>query len=140
VNHQYSKNQFWETVLYLKLVSEKFSILLDDYIPNRNDGVTKVIDDEIMNVFETTLIKTNAKKQGIELKLGNSDDRTDELIMCFLSNSSLKKPLWDTYNKKEIDEFLRKYEFTVKRIKIRKKLDKKIPFLQNIRFRWWKNS
>jgi len=97
--------------------------------------VTKVIDEEIMNIFETTLIKTNTKKQRIELKLSD-----DELIMGFVSSSSLKKPLWEIYSKKEIDEFLRKYEFTEKRIKIRKKLDKKIPFLKNIRFRWWKNS
>ena len=119
----------------LKLVSEKFNILFDDYTLNKNSGVTKVIDEEIMNIFETTLIKTNTKKQRIELKLSD-----DELIMGFVSSSSLKKPLWEIYSKKEIDEFLRKYEFTEKRIKIRKKLDKKIPFLKNIRFRWWKNS
>jgi len=120
----------------LKLVSEKFNILFDDYTLNKNSGVTKVIDEKIMNIFETILIKTNTKKQIIELKLGDDD----ELIMCFVSSSSLKKPLWETYSKKEIDKFLRKYEFTEKRIKIRKKLDKKIPFLKNVRFRWWKNS
>ena len=48
------------------------------------------------------------------------------------------KSLWETFSKKEIDEFLRKYEFTAKRIKIRKQFDKKIPFLKNVRFRWWK--
>ena len=91
-----------------------------------------------MWILESCLLSLDGytKKQIIELKLGDDD----ELIMCFVSSSSLKKPLWETYSKKEIDKFLRKYEFTEKRIKIRKKLDKKIPFLKNVRFRWWKNS
>lgn len=118
----------------LKLVSEKFCILFDDYVPNKNNGVTKVVDEEIMNAFETTLIKTNTKKQRIELK----SDANDELVMCYICSSSLKKSLWETFSKKEIDEFLRKYRLVEKRIKIRKQFDKKIPFLKNIRFRWWK--
>ena len=83
------KNDFFSV---LKLVSEKFSILFDDYIPNRIDGVTRVINEEIINAFETTLIRTNTKKQRIELK---SDD-VNELVMCFINSDSLKKPLWET--------------------------------------------
>ena len=125
----------------LKLVSEKFCFLFNTYVPEVNgyvpkktNGVKKVVDEEIMNIFETTLIITNSKKQRIELK----SDTNDEAAMCYICSSSLKKSLWETFSKKEVDEFLRKYEFTVKRIKIRKQFDKKIPFLKNIRFRWWK--
>lgn len=120
----------------LKLVSEKFRILFDDYVPNRDDGVTKIIDEEILNIFETIFIKTNTKKQRIELKKKS----TDELIMCFIDSDSLKKPLWKIYNEKYVDNFVNKYGFTEKRIKIRKKLEKKIPFLKNIKFQWWKNK
>ena len=120
----------------LKLVSEKFRILFDDYVPNKNDGVAKVINEEIMNVFETTFIRTNYKEQSIKL----NNISTDELIMCFIDSDSLKKPLWEIYDKKDIDNFLNKYRFTEKRIKIRKKLNNKIPFLKNIKFQWWKNK
>jgi len=126
------KHDFFAT---LKLVSEKFNILFDDYIPDRHDGVTKIIDEEIVNVFDTTFIKTNTKDQIKKLKI---DD--EELIMCFIDSKSLKKPLWEIYEKNKIEEFLKRYRFTEKRIKIRKKIDKRIPFLKNIRFRWWKNN
>ena len=119
----------------LKLVSEKFNILFDDYVPNRNDGVTKVIDENIVNNFETIFIKTNTKSQRIKLK----EKIIDELIMCFISSDSLKKSLWETYDEKELDDFLNKYRFTANRIKIRKKVETKVPFLKKIRFRWWKN-
>ena len=119
----------------LKLVSEKFNILFDDYVPNRDDGVTKIIDEDIVNNFETIFINTNTKSQRIKLKKKSFD----ELIMCFISSNSLKKPLWETYDEKELNNFLNKYRFTASRIKIRKKFETKIPFLKKIRFRWWKN-
>ena len=121
--------------MVLKLVTEKFRILFDDYIPNKNDGVTKVIDEEIATIFETTFIKTNTKKQWNDLKNNTADD----LIMCLIDSNSLKKSLWEVYDKKDIDKFLNKYGFIEKRIKFRKKIEKKIPFLKNIRFQWWKN-
>ena len=121
--------------MVLKLVSEKFRILFDDYIPNRNDGVTKVIDEEVISSFETTFIKSNTKKQWNELNQNTDDD----LIMCFIDSDSLKKSLWETYDKDQINSFLNRYEFTEKRIKLRKKFEKKIPFLKNIKFQWWKN-
>ena len=116
----------------LKLVSEKFNILFDDYVPNRNDGVTKIIDEDIVNNFETIFIKTNTKSQRIKLK----NKLIEELIMCFISSDSLKKSLWETYNEKELDNFLNKYRFTANRIKIRKKVESKIPFLKKIKFQW----
>ena len=118
----------------LKLVSKNFMILFDDYVPNQNDGAAKVIDEEIVDIFDTTFIKTNTKQQRIELK----ENSLDDLIMCLINSNSLKKSLWELYDEKEINNFLKTYEFTQKRLKIRKKLDKKIPFLKNIKFRSWK--
>lgn len=118
----------------LKLVSKNFMILFDDYVPNQNDGAAKVIDEEIVDIFDTTFIKTNTKQQRIELK----ENSLDDLIMCLINSNSLKKSLWELYDEKEINNFLKTYEFTQKRLKVRKKLDKKIPFLKNIKFRSWK--
>ena len=123
---------------FLQTASENFSLLFDDYATNENKDVAKVIREEIVPNFDVTLIKTNVKQQRKEIGESIGITKTDS-YMCYISSSSLKKSLWETFSKKEVDEFLRKYEFTAKRIKIRKQFDKKIPFLKNVRFRWWKN-
>ena len=122
---------------FLQTASENFSLLFDDYATNENKDVAKVIREEIVPNFDVTLIKTNVKQQRKEIGESIGITKTDS-YMCYISSSSLKKSLWETFSKKEVDEFLRKYEFTAKRIKIRKQFDKKIPFLKNVRFRWWK--
>jgi len=114
----------------LKLVSKKFIILFDDYVPNLDDGASKVIDENVVDIFDTIFIKTNTKQQRIQQKQNGID-----LIMCLIDSNSLKKPLWEAYDESDINNFLRKYAFTEKRIKIRKKLEKYLPFLKNIRFR-----
>jgi len=53
-------------------------------------------------------------------------------IQEFIQNLDVNLP--------EIEKFLDRYRLTEKRIKIRKKIDKRMPFLKNIRFRWWKKS
>lgn len=120
----------------LKLVPKKFNILFDDYVPNKNNGVTKLIDEEISNVFDTIFINTNTKKQRIE----SDENKVNELVMCLIGSSSLKKSLWETFDKKSIENYLSKNKFQQKRIKIRHKINKKIPFLKNIRFQWWKKE
>ena len=111
--------------------------MFDDYTTNENKDVSKVIHEEIVPNFDVTLIKTNVKQQRKEIGKSIGITETDS-YMCYISSSSLKKSLWETFSKKDVDEFLRKYEFTGKRTKIRKQFDKKIPFLKNVRFRWWK--
>ena len=120
----------------LKIIPEKFNILFDDYVPNNNSGVTKFIDEEISNIFETTFINTNTKKQRMELE----KNRKNELVMCLIDSSSLKKSLWETFDIKNVNNYLNKTKFLQKRIKIRHKINKKIPFLNNIKFQWWKNE
>ena len=96
----------------------------------------KLIDEEISNVFDTIFINTNTKKQRIE----SDENKVNELVMCLIGNSSLKKSLWETFDKKSIENYLSKNKFQQKRIKIRHKINKKIPFLKNIRFQWWKKE
>ena len=120
---------------FLKLSDERFSILFDDYVPGRSDGVSKVIDEEIANNFDTIFIKTDAKKHRKEIGIDKSGD---EQVMCFINSDSLKNNLWKIYSKEKIEKYIKKYLILEKRIKIRKKIDKKIPCLKNIRFQWWK--
>ena len=126
------KHDFYQ---FLKLAEDKFSILFDDYVPDRTDGVTKVVDEEIMGNFETIFIKTDAKKHRKEVGIDRSGD---EQVMCFIESDSLKKNLWQIYSKEKIEEYIKKYLILEKRIKMRKKINSKIPYLKNIKFQWWK--
>lgn len=124
------KNDFF---LVLRSTSNKFQILFDDYNPDNEYGVKKLIEEEVKEKFEVKYIETNAKKQRENMLNTNPD----ELIMCYINSESLKKPLWDIYSENEIDIFLRKYALFHKRLKARKNIEKKIPFLKKVRFRWW---
>jgi hypothetical protein len=126
------KHDFYQ---FLKLADDKFSILFDDYVTGRSDGVSKVIDEEIANNFDTTFIKTDAKKHREELGIDKSGD---EQVMCFINSDSLKNNLWKVYSKEKIEKYIKKYLILEKRIKMRKKINSKIPYLKNIRFQWWK--
>ena len=118
----------------LKNSSVDFSILFDDYLPNGNDGVAKVINEEIINKFEPTMIETNSKKQRMELQSGDAVEH----YMCLIDNNSLKKSLWETYSENEIVVELEKYQALEKRIRLRKKINSKIPLLEKIKFQFWK--
>lgn len=120
---------------FLKSADKEFSVLFDDYIPGRNDGVTKFVDEEIVKNFETIFIKTDAKKHRQEVGIDLSGD---EQIMCFIESNSLKDDIWKIFPKNKIEEYIKSYLILEKRIKLRKKLDKKIPYLKNIKFQWWK--
>ena len=81
-------------------------------------------------------IDDNTKKQRIVSKT----NKNDELVMCLIDSYSLKKSLWEVFDKKYVDSFLNKNKFLQKRIKIRHKINKKIPFLNKIKFQWWKKE
>jgi hypothetical protein len=120
---------------FLKIADKKFSILFDDYITGKKDGVSRVIEEEVVNNFNTTFIKTDAKKHRKKIGIEISGD---EQVMCFIQSDSLKDNIWKVYSKEKIEEYIKNYLILEKRIKIRKKLDKKIPYLKNIKFQWWK--
>ena len=115
---------------FLQTASENFYLLFDDYIPNDNGGVTRVIDEEIIPNFDVTPIKTNAKQQRKEV-----NESEIELDMCLLESSSLKKPLREIYPKSKLDQVIGKYLKWEKRWRLRKTLNSKIPLLGRFRFR-----
>ena len=128
------KHDFFAT---LENSADDFSILFDDYLPNGNEGVARVFNEEIIRNFEPVVIETNAKQQHIELQSGYD---AVEHCMCLIDNNSLKKPLWETYSKNEIIEELRKYQALEKRIRLRKKINNKIPFFEKVRFQFWRDN
>ena len=115
---------------FLRTASENFYLLFDDYIPNEIDGVTKVIDEEVVTNFDVTLIKTNAKQQRKEV-----GETENELDMCWMKSSSLKKSLQEIYPKSKSEQIINKYLKWEKRWKRRKYLNTKIPLLGRFRFR-----
>ena len=115
---------------FLQTASENFCLLFDDYNPNENRDVTKVIDEEVVPNFDVTLIKTNAKQQFKE-----ANESENEADMCWLESSSLKKPLREIYPKSKSDQIISKYLKWEKRWKLRKTLNSKIPLLGKFRFR-----
>jgi hypothetical protein len=115
---------------FLEVASESFYLLLDDYVPNENDGVTKTIDEEVAPNFDIALIQTNAKEQRKE-----SGESQDELYICWLDSESLKKPLREIYPKSKSEQIINKYLKREKRWRLRKNLNTKIPLLGRFRFR-----
>jgi len=115
---------------FLQIASENFYLLFDDYNPNENSDVTKVINEEVIPNFDVTLIRTNAKQQRKE-----ANELENELDMCWLESNSLKKPLREIYPKSKSDQIIGKYLKWEKRWKLRKTLNSKIPLLDKFRFR-----
>ena len=115
---------------FLQIASENFYLLFDDYNPNENSDVTKVINEEVIPNFDVTLIKTNAQQQRKE-----ANESENELDMCWLESNSLKKPLREIYPKSKSDQIIGKYLKWEKRWKLRKTLNSKIPLLDKFRFR-----
>lgn len=132
-NHNYDavKSDFYYCI---ELVSDRFGILFDDYIPNEKINVKKLIDDEISKKLKTVLIDTNTNRQIRDMQI----ESDFQIKMCWIHDEDLKKPISSMFPKQERRKFLEKYAQYEKRIRLRKKINKKIPFLENIKFRWWK--
>jgi hypothetical protein len=117
---------------FLKCAAEKFGVLFDDYIQKDGFGVKKLIDEDVSKNFNVTLIHTDLE--------GNLKKYTDsDYGMCWIHTDSLNKSLEECYNnfniEKTLDEYNNMFE---KRLKIRKIINQKIPFLRRVRFLWWK--
>lgn len=120
---------------FLKISDEKFTLLFDDYIPGRSDGVSKVIDEEVVKNFNTKFIKTNAKKHKKNIGMNVQEY---EQVMCLIQNDSSKNDIWKIFPKEKIDKYIKNYLIFEKRMKRREMINKKIPYLKKIRFQWWK--
>jgi len=112
------------------LLSNSSSIfVLDDYIDIQNFGIKKLIDNELSKYIEITLVKTD-KRSNSEITINNT--KTD-FGMCFFKIE--QKKILEIFEEEEINLFLKKYKNFERRYGIRKKLNKRIPFLEKIRFR-----
>tara|TARA_B110001454_G_scaffold78617_1_gene76052 strand:- start:169 stop:1053 length:885 start_codon:yes stop_codon:yes gene_type:complete len=112
------------------LLSNSSSIfVLDDYIDIQNFGIKKLIDNELSKYIEITLVKTD-KRSNSEITINNT--KTD-FGMCFFKIE--QKKILEIFEEEEINLFLKKYKNFERRYEIRKKLNKRIPFLEKIRFR-----
>jgi predicted O-methyltransferase YrrM len=112
----------------------EFGILFDDYVDRPQYGIKKLIDEEISKIFDVTLIRTDTDNNLAEML-----SLTDPIYgMCWIHSSSLKKPLAEIYPKNQTDKFIDKYLRFEKRLKMRYEINKKLPFIKNTRFRFWK--
>ena len=111
---------------FLKISSDNFRILFDDYF--RNGDVAKVIDQIISPNFDMTLIETNATMQK------SKNDPVENHNMCWIDSKSLVKPINEIFPKSESEKIINDYAQWEKRWKLRKSINKKLPFLGRIRF------
>ena len=119
---------------FLKVASNTFSVLFDDYIDRDFYGVKEFIDKEVEPYFQPSLI--NADPNGNFKKFLKTEH--DYGMVYFNHNSEI--PAIKNYNAHDVNVFLKKYRNNDYRIRaLRYNLEKKIPFLKNIKFKFWKN-
>jgi hypothetical protein len=119
---------------FLKVASNTFSVLFDDYIDRDFYGVKEFIDKEVEPYFQPSLI--NADPNGNFKKFLKTEH--DYGMVYFNHNSEI--PAIKNYNAHDVNAFLKKYRNNDYKIRaLRYNLEKKIPFLKNIKFKFWKN-
>ena len=119
------KNDFFISLLFSNDTSV---FLLDDYIDREHFGVKKIIDNEISKYVDISLIKTD------KTNYHNKNSTTEsDYGMCFFKAE--KQKMIDAFDEQEIKSYIKKYSMFEKRYAMRKKLNKRIPFLEKIRFR-----
>ncbi len=118
---------------FLKSSKNKFGLLLDDYIDREHYGIKKLVDEEISQIFDTTLIQTDNEQH-----LLKKDYLNDPLYgMCWIHNTDEKKHMKFLKNN-EINNAIDKYVKYEQRIQFRQKINKKLPFIKNIKLSFWK--
>ncbi len=118
---------------FLKVASNSFSILFDDYIARDFYGVKEFIDKEVNSYFNLQLIKTDVEN---DCKRFSKFDHEYGMIY---SNYKSNIPAIKNYDEKIVNTFLKKYRNNDNKIRTtRYNLEKKLPFLKNIRFKFWK--
>ena len=119
---------------FLKIADNDFLALFDDYISRPSYGVKKFVDDEIEEYFNSILIHTDREKHLMKMT-SNS-----KYGMILINSKEIKKTLSGFYSNKDLDRVINEYIKFEKRLKIRGKINQKIPFLKKIRFQYWKNN
>jgi len=119
---------------FLKNANEKFGVLLDDYVDRKYYGVKKLVDEELSHEFDVALIKSDRQNH-----LGQMFSLKDPKYgMCWLEGNSLKRDLEEIYSDEKIVEHMRNYLKFENRLRKREKINRNLPFMKNIRFRFWK--
>ena len=118
---------------FLNHTNNEFGMLFDDYVDRPHYGIKKLVDSDISKNFDVSLIKTDTD---LHLEKILSLPKHD-YGMCWLHSNSLKKSLNDAYPQSIRDEYIKKYLKFENRLARRYKLNKKIPLLKNIRFKFW---
>ena len=118
---------------FLKIASNKFSVLFDDYIERDYYGVKEFIDNEVEPFFDLTLIDSDPNdelKQFIKKK--------HDYGMVFFSYNQ-NSPAMNIYKKNSIESFLKSYRLSDKRIRSKRyDVEKTLPFMKKVRFKFWK--
>jgi len=117
---------------FLKNSNKKFSILFDDYIERESYGVKDFVDNEISKWFEVELIDTDPD----HLLYKKNRTKNNEYGMCLISSESMNTSKDEILN--SIEKDVMKYRRFEKRMIMRGKLNKKLPFLKNHKLSFWK--
>tara|TARA_B110001454_G_scaffold217308_1_gene242310 strand:+ start:4590 stop:5477 length:888 start_codon:yes stop_codon:yes gene_type:complete len=125
--HYYSavKNDFFTTLLGS---NDNCVFLLDDYIDKPEFDVKNFVDNEIATKFNVDLIDTD-KSRNIDEQVWVTKN---DYGMCFIRGK--KDELIEHFGRKEIERYVDNHRKFEKRLKLRNDLNKKIPFMKNIRF------
>jgi len=107
-----------------------FRLLFSWYVSNEKEHITQFIDEEIIPNFNVDLIETTSWKQYMNQKISHDTFRAG----CFIDSSTLKKPLSKLFPSDKVTKTLNQYEKFLKRWKIRRMVNKKLPFLNKIKF------
>lgn len=117
----------------LNVSAKKFDVLFDDYINRPFFGITKFVDEEIKNNFDVTLIQTD------EIYISSTEKQNHGMI--WFSTETAKKPLSEIFPHSNVENFLKKYRRYEKYVVTnRHKLNTKIPYFTNVKFKFWKKS
>ena len=118
---------------FLKNSNETFAVLFDDYIDIPAYGVKDFIDKEVSKWFDVELIFTDPEKHLFNKEI----TKNKEYGMCWIHSNTMKIPKEEIINSMKSE--VKKYISFEKRMILRNKINKKIPFLKNHRLSWWKN-
>lgn len=118
------KNDFFSSLM---LSDSKSYYLFNAYADTPfGIGVKKFVDEEIASEFDVELIVIDKSNYWIERGVTNSP-----YGMCFFEIN--KDEMIEHFGLKNIEEFRRRYRRLEKRLKFRAKVNKKFPFLKNIK-------
>lgn len=128
--HHYEavKHDFYS---FFDVASENFSVLLDDYIERPFYGITRFVDDEIKDNFDTYLIETDM----VNINANNKKRHG----MIWAHSSTAKKPISELFPENKVFTYLKSYRRYERFITApRHMMNEKIPSLKKIRFKFWK--